>query len=161
MPGTTYPRTRPGGIHSELRAERAREVQQLTAEHRAPRRLPRHRATGTGGAGTSGTGTAVVVVGAGGVVVVVVVFGVVFGTRGRHRDERGQGHDRHTTHHSRSHVPDAPHDRRLHCPTLGPVQFTVARAPFPVGRAELELLELAGGGAGQLVAELDRLVGHL
>src|SRR5690242_18534196 len=29
-------------------------------------------------------------------------------------------------------------------------------APLPVGRAELELLQLAGGGAGQLVPELDR-----
>ena len=32
----------------------------------------------------------------------------------------------------------------------------LALAAFPVGAAELELLELAGGGAGELVAELDR-----
>ena len=36
----------------------------------------------------------------------------------------------------------------------------LAVAALPVGGAELELLELAGGGAGQLVAELDAL-GHL
>ena len=37
-----------------------------------------------------------------------------------------------------------------------PAQFTWRSLPLPVGRAQLELLELAGRGAGELVAELDR-----
>ena len=50
----------------------------------------------------------------------------------------------------------APARRGGEQPGSSHVQLTVLGAPRPVGLAQLELLELAGGGAGQLGAELDR-----